>query len=108
MSRLSRVPLSCRLNMKCLEEVSEPTTRRHNFPDVFSGQKGRHYQIKQNKLKTTKYPNQTLRTPLVEVYLCRRDVVPPGGGVLGHFSDLQLMRRPVDQTEEWTHGYDPC
>lgn len=44
----------------------------------------------------------------VEVYLCRRDVVPSGGGVLGHFSDLQLIRRPVDQTEEWTHGYDPC
>lgn len=99
------MPLSCRLNKKYLEVDSEPTTRRHNFPDVFSGQKGRHYH---NKHRTSKYANQMLITALVEVYLCRRDVVPPGGGVVGHFSDLQLVGRPVDQTEERTHGYDPC
>lgn len=44
---------------------------------------------------------------LMDVYLRRSDVVPPGGGVVGHFPNLQLVGRLVEQTEERTHGYNP-
>lgn len=33
--------------------------------------------------------------------------MPPGGGLAGHFSHLQLIGRLVDQSVEWTHGDDP-
>ena len=53
----SKVPLSCLLKKKDLEEELEPTTLTHSFPVVVSGHRGRHWNTRHTSHTHTSYYN---------------------------------------------------
>lgn len=70
MSRLRRVPLSCLLKKKNLEMDSDPTTRTHNFPELFSGHRGRHCSttITEKRYKNNNNMNRTATMTTTTLY----------------------------------------